>query len=114
VRPAIIDVTGVAVPDEEMFAPFLSVTRVASFDAAIAEANATRYGLSAGLVSDDPANWQRFIRRIRAGGPSTARPPAPPATCPSAASGRVATTDRAPGTPPTTAPIRWPVLKRER
>ena len=67
VRPAIIDVTGVAVPDEEMFAPFLSVTRVASFDAAIAEANATRYGLSAGLVSDDPANWDRFIRRIRAG-----------------------------------------------
>lgn len=67
VRPAIIDVTGVAVPDEEMFAPFLSVTRVASFDAAVAEANATRYGLSAGLVSDDPANWDRFIRRIRAG-----------------------------------------------
>ena len=67
VQPAIIDVTGVGVPDEEIFAPFLSVTRVGSFDAAIAEANATRYGLSAGLVSDDPANWDRFIRRIRAG-----------------------------------------------
>jgi succinylglutamic semialdehyde dehydrogenase len=67
VKPAIIDVTGVEVPDEEMFAPFLSVTRVASFEAAIAAANATRYGLSAGLVSDDPANWDRFIRRIRAG-----------------------------------------------
>lgn len=67
VRPAIIDVTGVDVPDEEMFAPFLSVTRVASFGAAIAAANATRYGLSAGLVSDDPANWEHFIRRIRAG-----------------------------------------------
>lgn len=67
VRPAIIDVTGVDVPDEEMFAPFLSVTRVPSFDAAVAAANATRYGLSAGLVSDDPAHWDRFIRRIRAG-----------------------------------------------
>lgn len=67
VRPAIIDVTGVDVPDEEMFAPFLSVTRVASFEAAIEAANATRYGLSAGLVSDDPANWDVFIRRIRAG-----------------------------------------------
>jgi succinylglutamic semialdehyde dehydrogenase len=67
VQPAIIDVTGVDVPDEEMFAPFLSVTRVGSFDAAIAEANATRYGLSAGLVSDNPAHWDRFIRRIRAG-----------------------------------------------
>lgn len=67
VKPAIIDVTGVSVPDEEMFAPFLSVTRVSSFDAAIAEANATRYGLSAGLVSNDPTTWQTFIRRIRAG-----------------------------------------------
>ena len=67
VKPAIIDVTGVDVPDEEMFAPFLQVTRVPTFDAAIAAANATRYGLSAGLVSDDPANWDRFVRRIRAG-----------------------------------------------
>ena len=67
VQPAIIDVTGVDVPDEEMFAPFLSVTRAASFEDAIAAANATRYGLSAGLVSDDPANWDHFIRRIRAG-----------------------------------------------
>ena len=42
VRPAIIDVTGLNVLDEEMFAPFLSVTRVPSFDAAIQAANATR------------------------------------------------------------------------
>jgi succinylglutamic semialdehyde dehydrogenase len=67
VRPGIIDVTGVEVPDEEMFAPFLSVTRVPTFEAAIETANATRYGLSAGLVSDDPKTWDRFIRRIRAG-----------------------------------------------
>ena len=67
VRPAIIDVTGVEVPDEEMFAPFLQVTRVPGFEAAIAAANAPRYGVSAGLVSDDPAHWERFVRRIRAG-----------------------------------------------
>jgi succinylglutamic semialdehyde dehydrogenase len=67
VRPAIIDVTGVAVPDEEMFAPFLSVTRVGSFEAAVAEANATRYGLSAGLISDEPTHWQAFLHRIHAG-----------------------------------------------
>ncbi len=67
VGPAVIDVTGVNVPDEEIFAPFLSVTRVGSFDAAVEAANATRYGLSAGLVSDDPKTWDRFIRRIRAG-----------------------------------------------
>jgi succinylglutamic semialdehyde dehydrogenase len=67
VKPAIIDVTGLNVLDEEMFAPFLQVIRVPTFDAAVEAANATRYGLSAGLVSDDPANWDRFIRRIRAG-----------------------------------------------
>ena len=67
VQPSIIDTTGVDVPDEEIFAPFLQVRRVPDFDAAIREANNTRYGLSAGLVSDDPANWDRFIHRIRAG-----------------------------------------------
>ena len=67
VSPAILDVTGVDVPDEEIFAPFLSVIRAPTFEAAIQAANTTRYGLSAGLVSDDPANWERFIRRIRAG-----------------------------------------------
>ncbi|WP_029087164.1 succinylglutamate-semialdehyde dehydrogenase [Brevundimonas aveniformis] len=65
--PAIIDVTGVNVPDEEIFAPFLQVTRVGTFDDAIKAANTTRYGLSAGLFSDDPRNWDRFIQRIRAG-----------------------------------------------
>jgi succinylglutamic semialdehyde dehydrogenase len=67
VTPAIIDVTGIDVPDEEIFAPFLSVIRVSTFEDAIRAANATRYGLSAGLVSDDPKTWDRFIDRIRAG-----------------------------------------------
>lgn len=67
VKPSIIDTTGVKVPDEEIFAPFLQVRRVADFDSAIREANATKYGLSAGLISDDPTHWQRFIHRIRAG-----------------------------------------------
>ncbi|MEG1451865.1 succinylglutamate-semialdehyde dehydrogenase [Brevundimonas sp.] len=67
VKPAIIDVTGVAVPDEEIFAPFLSVIRVASFEDALAAANDTRYGLSAGLISDDVSLWDRFITTIRAG-----------------------------------------------
>jgi succinylglutamic semialdehyde dehydrogenase len=67
VSAGVLDVTGMEVADEEIFAPFLQVKRVATFDAAIAEANNTRYGLSAGLISDDPAHWDRFIRRIRAG-----------------------------------------------
>ncbi|MBL0947032.1 succinylglutamate-semialdehyde dehydrogenase [Brevundimonas sp.] len=74
VKPSIIDTTGVEVPDEEIFAPFLQVRRVPDFDSAIREANATKYGLSAGLVSDNPANWERFIHRIRAGVVNCNRP----------------------------------------
>lgn len=67
VRPAILDVTGLDVPDEEIFAPVLQVRRVADFDAALAAANATRFGLSAGLISEDDALWARFRVEARAG-----------------------------------------------
>jgi len=67
VRPGLIDVTEVEMPDEEIFAPILQVTRVADFGAAIAAANATRFGLSAGLVSDDAGLWDRFLLESRAG-----------------------------------------------
>ena len=74
VTPALLDVTGLAAPDEEIFAPILQVTRVDDFDHAIALANATRYGLSAGLVSDDDALWRRFLDRSRAGVVNRNRP----------------------------------------
>ncbi len=68
VTPGILDMSAARdIPDEEIFAPVLQVYRAADFDAAVARANDTRYGLSAGLVSDDPAHWDRFQRRIRAG-----------------------------------------------
>ena len=67
VTPALYDVTGVDVPDAEIFAPVLQVIRVPDFDAAIAAANNTNFGLSAGLLSDDPALWQRFLSQSRAG-----------------------------------------------
>ncbi|MCW1427573.1 succinylglutamate-semialdehyde dehydrogenase [Novosphingobium sp. JCM 18896] len=76
VTPALLDVTGLAVPDEEIFAPVLQVTRVDSFDEAIAAANATRFGLAAGLVSPDLALWQRFVRESRAGVVNRNRPTA--------------------------------------
>ncbi|WP_291842303.1 succinylglutamate-semialdehyde dehydrogenase [Maricaulis sp.] len=66
-RPGLLDVTGVDVPDEEVFGPLLQVTRVASFEAAIAAANNTAYGLSSGLVSDDEDLWDRFWVESRAG-----------------------------------------------
>ncbi|MET1756305.1 succinylglutamate-semialdehyde dehydrogenase [Novosphingobium sp. RD2P27] len=67
VRPAILDVTGITVPDEEIFAPVIQVTRVSDFDEAVVAANATRFGLSAGLVTADDALWERFVLQSRAG-----------------------------------------------
>lgn len=68
VKPAIIDVTGVADrPDEEMFGPILQIIRVPDFEAAIAEANNTRYGLSAALVGGTPQLYDQFWANIRAG-----------------------------------------------
>jgi succinylglutamic semialdehyde dehydrogenase len=68
VSPAIIDVTGVAErPDVELFGPLLQVIRVDDFDQAIAEANATRYGLAAGLIGGSPQDYNRFWANVRAG-----------------------------------------------
>jgi succinylglutamic semialdehyde dehydrogenase len=67
-KPGLIDVTAVANrPDEELFGPLLQLIRVADFDDALREANATAYGLSAGLFSDDPRLYERFFRASRAG-----------------------------------------------
>ncbi|GAA4030615.1 succinylglutamate-semialdehyde dehydrogenase [Actimicrobium antarcticum] len=64
----IVDVTGVAgIPDDEFFGPLLQVIRVPDFDRAMAVANATDYGLAAGLLSDDAALWTRFLNQSRAG-----------------------------------------------
>jgi succinylglutamic semialdehyde dehydrogenase len=66
--PAIIDVTGIPQrPDAELFGPVLQVIRVTDFDAALAEANATRYGLAASLVGGSPQLYDRFWANIRAG-----------------------------------------------
>jgi len=67
VTAGIVDVTGVDTPDEELFAPWLQVRRVASYDDALKAANATRYGLSAGLISNESRRWEQFLNRIRAG-----------------------------------------------
>ncbi len=66
--PGIIDVTAVRErSDEELFGPLLQVVRYADFDAAIAEANDTHYGLAAGLLSDSEARYQQFWLESRAG-----------------------------------------------
>ncbi|MDE2404920.1 MAG: succinylglutamate-semialdehyde dehydrogenase [Sphingomonadales bacterium] len=74
VTPALVDVTGHATPDEEIFAPVLQVTRVGRFDEAIAVANATRFGLSAGVVTQDDDLWRQFLAQSRAGIANRNRP----------------------------------------
>jgi aldehyde dehydrogenase (NAD+) len=52
---------------EETFGPALPVLAVAGLDEAISVANGTRYGLSAGVVSNDLAAITRCIRELRCG-----------------------------------------------
>ena len=66
--PALYDVTGVSrLSDAELFGPVLQVTRVPDWDAAIAAANATQFGLSSGLIGGDAALYDRFWAASRAG-----------------------------------------------
>ncbi len=66
--PALIDMTDATErPDVELFGPILQMVRVPDFDAAIEEANATRYGLSAALIGGTPQQYDRFWANVRAG-----------------------------------------------
>ena len=66
--PAIIDMTNVRQrPDIELFGPILQVIRVPDFDAALVEANMTRFGLAASLVGGSPQLYDKFWANIRAG-----------------------------------------------
>lgn len=66
--PAIIDTTGVKDrPDIELYGPLLQVIKVDDLDQAIAEANATRFGLSASLIGGTPQEYSKFWANVRAG-----------------------------------------------
>lgn len=66
--PALIDMTDASErPDVELFGPILQMVRVPDFDAAIEEANATRYGLSAALIGGTPQQYDHFWANVRAG-----------------------------------------------
>lgn len=66
--PGLLDCSAArSVPDEEHFGPLLQVYRHNTLDEAIRRANDTRYGLSAGFIGDDEAEYAEFRRRIRAG-----------------------------------------------
>ncbi|MBB4662008.1 aldehyde dehydrogenase family protein [Conexibacter arvalis] len=52
---------------EELFLPFVTVTRVATLEEAIEEANAIDYGLTAGIFAEDQGEVDRFLDEIEAG-----------------------------------------------
>lgn len=82
--PGLIDCTSLTkAEDKEYFGPLLQLYRVRDLQHACELANDTRYGLSAGVLSDDPAIFEYFQRHVRAGlinwnrpltGASSARP----------------------------------------
>ncbi len=66
--PALIDMTDATDrPDEELFGPVLQIIRVADFEAAIREANATAYGLAASLIGGTAAQFHQAWAELRAG-----------------------------------------------
>jgi len=68
VSPGIIDMTSSQqVVDEEIFGPLLQVFFVDSLLEAIHVANRTRYGLAAGIFSDQEAEYLQFYATVRAG-----------------------------------------------
>ncbi|MDF1646263.1 MAG: succinylglutamate-semialdehyde dehydrogenase [Legionellaceae bacterium] len=68
ITPGILDMSAVYdPPDEEIFGPLIQLYHYESFDEALTLANQTRYGLAAGLLSDNKAHYEYFYQTIRAG-----------------------------------------------
>lgn len=65
--PGIVDTTAAQRPDEEFFGPLLQVIRYGTFDEAIEIANDTRFGLAGGVLSDERAEYERYLLESRAG-----------------------------------------------
>jgi len=66
--PGIIEVSRIKEPvDEEWFGPLLQVSRFRDFEQAIEQANATRYGLAAGLLGGTHEQFEAFWLNSRAG-----------------------------------------------
>lgn len=68
VSPAIVQSSGIKkLADEECFGPLLVLTYANDLEEAIDLANHTRYGLTSGIVTKDPYDWNIFSKRSRAG-----------------------------------------------
>lgn len=69
VTPGIVDATSILseLPDLEYFGPLLTVIRYDSMEQAMDIANRTRFGLSAGILSDERSEYEWFLQHSRAG-----------------------------------------------
>lgn len=67
VRPALVNVTGVDSDDKEIFGPLLQLSIVDSLEEAVFEANATQFGLAAGIVTNSKDKYDFFYKRTKAG-----------------------------------------------
>jgi 1-pyrroline-5-carboxylate dehydrogenase len=69
VEPTIVDrlIPGHRINRDELFLPFLSVLPFDDLEAAIADANRSDYGLTAGIYTRDDAELERFLDTIEAG-----------------------------------------------
>jgi 1-pyrroline-5-carboxylate dehydrogenase len=69
VEPTVVDELplGHRLTRSELFLPFLTVSRVGSFEQALAEANAVDYGLTAGIFAEDQAEIDTFLEDVQAG-----------------------------------------------
>jgi succinylglutamic semialdehyde dehydrogenase len=66
--PGIIDVSGIhSLPDEEIFGPVAQILRIPDLESAILAANDTRFGLAAGILTDDVKRYEYACPRLWAG-----------------------------------------------
>lgn len=67
VKPALVDVTGIQSDDREIFGPLLQLSIVDTLEQAVIEANATQFGLAAGIVTNSIDNYRFFYKLTKAG-----------------------------------------------
>lgn len=53
--------------EEEIFGPFVQISRSRDLADAIAQANATNFGLAASVFTEDRSEWEAFFAGVRAG-----------------------------------------------